>query len=155
MSNNPQLIKARDYAYRLLSYRPRSRQEIYQRLKQKKFSHPVITQTLTYLARLNYINDLEFARIWIRSKLNSSPCGRSLLRYSLRQKGVDENTADQALNELAGQYNQRALAAQLAQARCRQHRRLNPLQLKKRLYDYLRRRGFTQEIILEILKEKF
>jgi len=142
-----EFVKACNCAYRLLSYRQRSSKEIAERLKRKKFSTRIIQRTLEHLSKLNYINDEDFARFWIREKIESHPVGWTLLRYQLRQKGVDEKNINKACADFSSQYDEASAARKLVKARRAQFKGLKPLKSKKRLYDYLRRRGFSSEAI--------
>lgn len=148
-----QFLKARDCAYRFLSYRQRTRQEIEQRLKKKKFTPRVINKTVAYLSEINYINDEDFAKFWIRSKIESNPCGWSFLRYQLRQKGITEQIIARVISDFSAQYDEVDVAKRLLSSRRSRYKCLEPLKLKKRLYDYLRRRGFSHEAILQAIEE--
>ena len=147
-----EFIKARDYAYRLLGYRFRSAKEMKERLKRRGYSCETIKKTIGYLAELNYINDEDFARFWVRSKIQSKPVGWSLLCYQLRQKGIAEEIIEKVLSALRGQYNEAGAAKELVALRRRYYKNVEPLKLKKRLYGYLRRRGFSQEAILQAIE---
>lgn len=152
MDQEQQLLKARDCAFRLLKFRQRSTQEIRQRLEKSGFGVKIINQTVAYLKQLNYLNDEDFARFWLRSRMESHPAGWPLLCYQLRQKGIAEEVVEKVSLELGGQYDQDQAAKQLVALLGRRYQRLNPLKRKKRLYDYLRRRGFSQEITLQAIE---
>ncbi len=152
MAEDRQFLRARDYAYRLLSYRQRSTKEIDERLEKKGFGPQVIKQTIQYLSKLNYLNDENFARFWIQAKIEAQPVGYSLLRYQLRQKGIASGVLEKALKDVASDYNEIEAARKLARSRGARYKSLEPLKLKRRLYAYLRRRGFSQEAILEAIK---
>ncbi len=152
MQEDKEFIRAKGYAYRLLSYRQRSAKEINERLKKRGFSAQIIKKTVGYLSGLNYLNDENFARVWIQSKLQSSPVGWPLLRYQLRQKGIAEQITEKALSETAGQYDEYEAVRRLAASRRKRYKGLEPMKIKRRLYGYLRRRGFSQEAILEAIK---
>ena len=154
MAQAKELIKAKDYVYRLLSYCQRSTQEVKDRLKKKGFSAAVTRKTIAYLSEINYLNDEEFAKFWIRSKMQSSPVGGALLRYQLRQKGIAEEVLEKATEEEAGRYNEYKLVRELVASRRKRYKNLkDPKKLKRRLYDYLRRRGFSQEAILQAIEK--
>lgn len=153
LDEDKEFLKAKDYAYRLLSYRQRSNNEMTQRLKKKGFTANTIKKTVEYLNALNYLNDENFARFWIQSKIESKPVGWSLLCYQLRQKGVAEEISDRVLNEYAGQYDEREAAGKLASLRRRHYKNLKPTKFKRRLYDYLRRRGFSLETIIQAIEK--
>ncbi|NQU73859.1 MAG: regulatory protein RecX, partial [Candidatus Omnitrophica bacterium] len=67
MDQEKTLVRAKNCAYRLLSYRSRSIKEINDRLKKKGFSPAIIKKTVTHLKQINYLNDEEFAKSWVRT----------------------------------------------------------------------------------------
>jgi len=154
MGETKAFIKAKDCAYRLLSYRPRSVKEISERLKKKGFTPGVIKKTIKYLSEINYLNDEDFAKFWIQAKTQSQPLGLSLLRYQLRQKGVDSETIEKAFADCAGRYDECKAASKLALSRRKCYRGMDAQKVKRRLYQYLRRRGFPQEAIWEAIRQK-
>jgi len=150
-----EFVKAKDYAYKLLSYRQRSIQEVRERLKKKGFNQTIIGKTVAYLSKLNYLNDEDFAKFWMRSKMQSSPVGWALLRYQLRQKGVSLEVLEKVLSEEAAQYNELEAAKRLIARRRLRYKALpDQKKVKKRLYDCLRRRGFSSETILQTINNK-
>ena len=151
-SENKEFLRAKDYAYRLLSYRQRSTGEITQRLKAKGFTSKVVAKTVKYLSELDYLNDENFARAWVRTKMRLKPAGWPLLRYQLRQKGVADEITEKVISDFAGRYDEIDVARKVAASRRPRYKGIEPLKLKKRLYDYLRRRGFSQEAILQAIK---
>ena len=153
MKENKEYLKAKDYAYRLLSYRQRSTKEITDRLQKKGFAPTTINRTIEYLSQQNYLDDEKFARSWIQTKMQSSPAGWSLLRYQLRQKGISTQVLEKVIGDFSSRYDEVNTAKKLATSRRRYYRGIEPLKLKKRLYDYLRRRGFSQEAILQAIKK--
>ncbi len=154
MGEDKIFIRAKDCAYRLLGYRPRSVKEISERLKKKGFAAGTIKKTVKYLSEINYLNDEDFARAWVRTRLQLRPVGLALLRYQLRQKGVASQTIERAFAECAGEYDESEAASELALSRRRRYRGLDRQKVKRRLYQYLRRRGFTQDAILEAIRQK-
>ena len=150
-ANDKEFVKARDYTYRFLSYRQRSVKEVRERLKKRGFASGIIRKTIEYLSRLSYLNDEEFARFWMRSKIQSKPSGLALLRYQLRQKGISEELLDKVFGEYAGLYDEYEAAKKLAASRRSRYKNVNPLKIKQRLYGCLRRRGFSQEAIWQAL----
>ena len=154
MEENKEFLKAKDYAYRLLSYRQRSTEEIKGRLERKGFTPKTIRDTIKYLSEIDYLNDENFARLWMRSKMQSSPLAFSLLRYQLRRKGIDSQIIENLVSDFAGQYNEYEVARELASSRRPRYKGLEPLKVKRRLYDYLRRRGFSHEVISQAINPR-
>ncbi len=66
------LAKARLYTYRLLNYRPRSEQEIRDKLKKRDFGEAIIDSIVLELKNRSLIDDYNFARFWAKSRLQAN-----------------------------------------------------------------------------------
>ena len=78
-----------DSSLKFLSYRPRSKKEVQNFLRQKTKDDTLINQTIAKLENLKLINDAEFAKWLVESRSRSRPRGNRLLQQELRQKGID------------------------------------------------------------------
>lgn len=123
------------------------------RLQKKGFLPQIIRKTIEYLSELHYLDDENFAKAWAQTKTQSNPIGRHLLRYQLRQKGVAAHIVEKVFAECIDQYDEHKAAKELVSLRLARYKGIAPQKLKRRLYDYLRRRGFSQEAILQALKQ--
>ncbi|GAF76770.1 unnamed protein product [marine sediment metagenome] len=123
-----------------------------QRLKVKGFASKVIAKTVKYLSELDYLNDENFARAWVQTKMRLKPAGWPLLRYQLRQKGVADEITEKVISDFAGRYDEIDVARKVAASRRPRYKGIESLKLKRRLYDYLRRRGFSQETIRQVVE---
>jgi len=149
-----ELSRARQVVFRSLKYRPRSEQEVVEKLRSKDFSDDIIRETVLYFKRIGEINDQRFALGWIRSRLNK-PLGIRRIGHELKQKGVTDSIIRQALEEAGDGYLESDAVVSLARQRLRQYRALERTTAKRRLYHYLVRRGFDQHIILTCLHHVF
>ena len=141
--------KARAYAYNLLRIQPRSEKELSFRLKKKGFSESISKETVSLLKKKGLLNDLKFARAWVRARLKSNPKGDIVLRYELHTKGISGEIIDKVLSE--NPECEEVIAKRLAGDRIKALRGLPKLKAKKRLHDYLARRGFKCDIIEEVV----
>ena len=130
-------------AMRLLSYRPRSEAELRQRLARRGAPANVVEGTLLRLRELGLADDAAFARAWLESRDRSSPRSGRLLRQELRAKGVDGETAGEALAVL----DEEDAASRAAARRLSALRGLAKDEFRRRLGDFLRRRGFGYETV--------
>jgi regulatory protein len=144
------LQKARDYAFLLLKFRLRSEEEIYQRLKKKKFDEEVIKQTLSFLNDKGFIDDNLFAKAWIESRIKK-PLGLRRIRQELNLKGIDKEIIDREFREIKKNYSEGDLVKKIAQERLKKLKGIEPLSARRRVYAYLLRRGFSPEIIIDAL----
>ncbi|MCM8795938.1 MAG: recombination regulator RecX, partial [Candidatus Omnitrophica bacterium] len=146
------LQKAKDYAFLLLKYRPRSEKEIYQRLKRKKFKESIIQQTLIFLRNKEFVNDVYFSQLWVESRLKR-PFGLRRIKEELRLKGIDKEIINDVLEKTKENYSEEEVVKQLVKERLRRLKKIEPQKAKQRLYSYLLRRGFSAEVITDVLNE--
>ena len=76
-----------------------------------------------------------------------------MLRRELRMKGVDTAVIEKAFEELGETFNERSLLAAVAERRAGHLQTLDPLTKKRRLYEYLLRRGFRRDQVREIIEK--
>jgi regulatory protein len=141
--------RAHERALHLLSYRPRSAAEISRRLRQADFSPAAIEGALARLERVGLVDDRAFARFWVENREAFRPRGQNMLRWELRQKGVADQIIDEALTPL----DETASASRLARRRARRLRDLDAPTFRRRLTDYLARRGFSYSTIADVVQE--
>ncbi|MBN1956291.1 MAG: RecX family transcriptional regulator [Anaerolineae bacterium] len=140
--------RAADRALNLLSYRPRSQVEVRRRLAEKGFEDEAIDGALDRLQRSELVNDRAFARYWIENRFQFKPRGLALLRQELRQKGID----DRIIVETLAEYDENDAAVRAAEGGIRRLRGLEPAAFRRKLTDYLRRRGFSYSVIAPIVQ---
>ena len=149
--------RARDAALRLLSYRARSRQEVRRRLYQKGFPSGVVEPCVARLTEEGLLDDRAFAEAYVRDTLRLRPRGRFGMVRELQRKGVARELAEEVVGDVmeAQEVTEGALARETAEGwlgRQRADRRRALLEppgdeerekLRRRLYGYLGRRGFS------------
>ena len=91
------LRHGRAVALRFLRERPRSTLEIDRRLRRDDLPADAIASVLEDLTRQGHLNDADFARAWITSRVDMRPKGMFLIRRELSEKGIDEAVIDAAL----------------------------------------------------------
>jgi regulatory protein len=134
---------AYDAALRLLAYRPRSEKELRLRLARRGYAPRLVDETLARLRRLGYVDDEAFARFWTESRDSSSPRSRRLLRSELLQKGVKADTAGEAVAALSDE----EAAYRAASRRLPRLEEDDYKAFRRRLGDFLLRRGFSYDVI--------
>jgi len=145
--------KARAFALRLLKFRPRSEAELRQRLLRKGISQAT-TQTLVQEFRQKgLINDAKFARYLATQRMLSRPVGRRVLLTDLKSKGIDSQLALAAVEEATKRTPELEVARGLALERIAHLKGLEPGTVKRRLFGFLSRRGFSSEVIFKVMRE--
>jgi regulatory protein len=143
--------RAVDAALQFLSYRPRSEYEVRQRLRRKGYPDAAIEHAVQRLLEWGYLNDRQFADFWLANRLEHSPRGERALMQELRRKGIDVETARDALGEQ--EVDEQAAALELARKRLPSLRNLDRPTRDRRLMGFLQRRGYGWEVIGPVLKE--
>jgi regulatory protein len=138
---------AHDRALNFLSYRPRSSEEVRRNLHQKEFAERTIETVIERLTGAGLLDDAAFARYWVDNRERFEPRSRRALRYELRQKGVPDPAIQAALDDL----DEEDAAYRAASARLRRYARADEETFRKRLGDFLARRGFGYEIVRDVL----
>jgi regulatory protein len=142
---------ARERAYQqallFLSYRTRSEKEIRQNLRKHEFPEEAIEETLDKLRESGLANDNQFARVWVENRNTFRPRSRRALTMELRQKGLDDETVQSAV---AG-VDEDALAYESARKRAGRFKGLEWGEFRKKLSEYLARRGFPYSVIAPVV----
>lgn len=136
--------RAYDAALRYLGHRARSVREMRQYLSRKEFPPACTDVIIGKLEDRRYLDDRDFARLWIEDRLRLNPKGRWALRQELRQKGIDEVLIDEAL---CG-YDETRAAITALTPKLRQWGKADEDTLKKKIYAFLSQRGFSYETTL-------
>ena len=148
--------QAKNNAVNYLSYRQRSSKEMVDHLIKKGFTRACAEEVTRQLQSARMMNDLEFARVFVRDRLKRKPTGRALLRMQLLARGIPSSMADTVLADLISPQNQQASALQAAMRKIQITRsskiNLDDEKQKKRLLDFLLRRGFSYEIALKTIR---
>jgi len=131
-------------AIRLLNYRARTEAEIKKKLNEKGFSPEAVEATLERLRNQGLLNDERFAQDWVDNQSNFRPRGRRLLNMEMRQRGLDDQAIEQALE---GAQDEETLAYQAAQRPAQRFAQLDWAEFRLKLSQFLARRGFTYNTI--------
>jgi regulatory protein len=144
-----------EVALRLLAGRARSCEEIRLSLGRLGYSPEAVAAVLGRLAAARYVNDLEFARDWVRARAERSGFGPARLTRELRAKGIGGGDIRTALGELLAEQGPLALAEQAARRKLTALQGVPPAVGRRRLAAYLTRRGFSTEIVLRLSRKSF
>lgn len=144
---------AKEYALNFLSYRPRSSAEVRSYLIRKGYPESLADDVVEDLKKLNMINDLSFARMFLTDQIRKKPQGPQLLRQRLLAKGIDQRTIETLLQEFVSDNEQLRAATTLLGKKFPSHLRNKKCTPKEyqRMSAFLYRRGFSPDIIHKVL----
>jgi len=131
-----------------LSYRPRSEFELREKLKQRGFDNNSVEPVIINLKEQGLVDDMAFAQFWKDNRESFSPRSQWLTKLELRRKGVANDIIDQVVDSVDDADS--AYRAALSKARSL------PLSdyesFRRRLGEYLKRRGFSYPVINQIVE---
>jgi regulatory protein len=148
IAREEQLHEARQYAFLLLSCKARTVSELRQRLGRKGFSPDTVSHTLQRLAELKMIDDAGFARRFAEDRITIGHKGKWRVRGELLKRGVAKEHIEDAL---ATAPDEKEAAREVVEKYLSRNRRLEPEVLKRRLYAFLARRGFSPDTIRQVI----
>ncbi|MFH0839142.1 MAG: regulatory protein RecX [Candidatus Omnitrophota bacterium] len=146
---------AKDTVLRLLHYCPRSIKEVSDRLTKKGFSRNAVEKSIAVLKGAGLLDDLKFAKDWISAKLEKSPRAKAILIEELTHKGIDESVIQNAFSSFPEVLDEYAMAKKVLKKRFKESRGVTSESAIKKLYLYLKRCGFSDEITEKILRDTF
>lgn len=144
--------KAFNLSLKYLSYRMRAEKEIHDYLTKKEYSEDIVGIVIEKLKQHQYVNDLEFAKSFVRSRILNSIKGPLLIRQELQQKGISEANIQESLKEFPEE-KQLDIAFQFAEKNAMQNKTMSDYQVKQKIGQALLTKGFSQSIVKTALSE--
>lgn len=147
-----EIQKAFTDALNYLSYRMRSESEVRQYLKKKDFEEPIIKEAIHKLYSFQYLDDLEFAKAYVRTHVNGGNKGPITLNQELKEKGIQDKLIEQALMEYPHEIRVEH-ARKLAGKSIKKEKNISERALRQKVEQTLARKGFPRDIITEALED--
>ncbi len=134
----------------LLARREHAGEELRRKLLARQYPEPLVDSVLAQLREQDLLSDRRFAESYCRMRAGKG-YGPQRIVLELRQRGVDESEARQALEQLALDWGEQARAARrkrFASSAPRQARE------RARQWRFLQQRGFGREHIQYALNDE-
>jgi len=140
--------KAYNYSLNLLSKKDYTTAEMTKKLKARSYGDSSISRVLDKLKSYGLINDIEYAKKYIRYCLSTKKCGKNKIMADLYNLGLtDIEGLDISICEDAEYENLREIAV----------KKLRSIEgkdnAKQRLYRYLLSKGYEYELIKRVMRE--
>jgi len=143
-------FRLRDQFYRWLAVRNHSAGEIKKKCFAKGYDSSEINAVIEEFVNRKLLDDSLFARQFAKEKAGSKAWGPVKIRMALSQKGIKKSYIDAALQDL---FPESDVVDQLMKAAASAKKRLlrtDPgIKRKKKLTDFLLRRGFPGHLVFE------
>lgn len=135
---------------RFATLRPRSKREITTWFKKHKIYKGIQDVLINKLKRLKLIDDQKFAQWWVEQRMSFRPKSLRVLKLELREKGIDRSAIEDALSEV--NIDEDKIAKELLEKKKYRWEKLPKLERKKKMSEFLARRGFGWSVIKEIVR---
>ena len=138
-------------ALKLLARRELSAADIRTRLLQREYTPEEVDAAIARLQESRALDDRRVARAYARTALSIK--GRGILRVSreLQAMGIARDVITEAVTEVFGDLNERALIDKAIQKKLR-GKPANTMQDRARLYQFLMRQGFSPAAVTAALR---
>jgi regulatory protein len=135
-----------------LTGQARSRQELADKLAKRGVPDDLATTLLDRFTEVGLVDDAAFARQWVESRHRSRGLAPRALKQELRRKGVDDDDAAEALEQI-DESAERAAARALVDRKLRSMRGLDRQVATRRLAGLLARKGYSSGIAFSVVRE--
>lgn len=139
-------------AFRILTRSQKSSSELKRILTTKGHKDGVIEKTIARLKSLHYLDDFEYALDWGRRRIKRYPIGIGLMQLELENKGIEREIIGGVIDIIYKENNEKDMASNLMLQKLALNRK-PPLKKKPWVISLLQRRGFSHEVIQEIIEE--
>jgi regulatory protein len=144
--------KTSDKLLMFATLRPRSEKEIKTWFYKKQVPESIQSQLIDKLIKLELLNDEAFAKWWVEQRQSFKPKGKSALKAELISKGINRTIIDKVLS--SSDLDEKGQARQLVEKKLYRWQGLPELERKKKISDFLLRKGYSWEVIKGILKDE-
>jgi regulatory protein len=143
---------ARQICLHQLEHAPRTRAELAAVLAKKGVPPDAAEAVLCRFTDVGLIDDVIFAEMWVTSRHRGRGLAGRALEQELRRKGVDDDTAAEAVATIDGE-QERATARALVDRKLRSTRGLATDARVRRLAGMLARKGYSGGLAFAVVRE--
>jgi regulatory protein len=136
-----------------LTGRARTRKELSEKLASRHVPAEIATRLLERFEEVGLIDDRAFATAWVSQRQQGKGLARRALAQELRRKGVEDDLAREALDEIDGDDEQDAARA-LVRKKLRTLANVSTEVATRRLVGMLARKGYPPGTAYAIVREQ-
>jgi len=137
---------------RLLAASPKSGQELRKKLATKGYPPEIMDQTLQDLRTQGILDDIRYAKDLLARLTLGKAVGRHKIAFELKRHGIPQKVRNELLDTISNE-DEVERAFDLARLKWSGWSKLDPQKRKKRLYDFLIRKGYDFQIAQDILQK--
>jgi regulatory protein len=144
----------KSYLMKLLARRDHARKELLTKARKKDHPEEVVIDILDELEKKGYLNEESFAEKFTADKFNLNQWGPSKIKAHLYKKGVSKQVIEKSIGNYFDDLELKETYKNLVLKRKRRFlKEENLLKRKKKIFDYLNRKGFKPDSIFKHMDE--
>jgi regulatory protein len=140
-----------DSAIALVARGMRTRGDLEQRLRERGIAEAAVAPAMDKLTAYGYVDDIAYAREFVRSDVASGRWGRMAVAQRLREKKLPREIIDEAMRSYTEEDEKRSAKRQLDALVSKSTG--DKRQLRQKAYAVLTRHGFSYDIISALFSE--
>lgn len=149
LKNASIILEAERCAFSILSNGMESQYTLGLKLQKKRFDKEIIEKTVTRLKEEKYLNDREYARAWVSSRIQTHPEGKKAFLAGLLKKGINYDDAKSVIDSMITDEIEIEMIKVLVE------KLIDHAKSHDKIAKLLISRGFRYNIVRNILKEIF
>lgn len=135
---------------RYCTYRERCHKEVEQKLRNYHLTYEEQQEVISILIAENFLNEERFAKAFANDKFRFNKWGRKRIVRELKFRRISDYLIDKGLGEIDDEEYAKVFEETFTK-RWESIHETHPLKKKKKLVDYMYRRGFESELIYDRL----
>ena len=152
LANN--IYEVKNSAFRYLSNRSHSSFELKNKLRKKGFDATIIETVVLDLKDKQYLNDFEFAKNFVRHRVERRREGIMKITAELFKKGISRQIISEVTESISEHPQNIENAIELGKSKLEKIQKRGETdynKIKSKLFNFLKGRGFTSDIIFDVI----
>ena len=151
LADEDNYIKCKNTALKTIERTYKSEKELAQKLALKGYDDHIINRTINFMKEYNLLNDNNYATMYVKDK--SRNIGKKKIKYSLLQKGIDEEIIESELEKINND-EVKAIVYEMALKKYKvfSKRENDNYKQTQKLYRFLMGKGYDYDLIKDVVK---
>ncbi len=149
---NEQEKQALVTSLRLLAATPKSRKVLQKKLEEKGYPEETVLKTLDQLETQGLLNDRILAQSLFQTLSNYRGEGRKRVAFEMKKRGIGNDLIQELLENYSPE-DEHSKALELARERLDRWKGIDRMKRRKKIYDFLCRRGFDFNLSRDVMNE--
>ncbi|KGG81318.1 regulatory protein RecX [Caloranaerobacter azorensis] len=146
------LKRAKNKAFNILAKTMQSEMLLRDKLSKEGYQDEIVDSVIEILRDYKMIDDEEYAKSYVRNKLNSNKYGKKRIVFELTKRKISEDIINRVISEIEDEkiYEN---AVYLAKKKLKSMKDKNKDKIYQKLYQHLAYKGYDYEIIRKVVND--